>query len=163
LDESQSIFDSMTKRFGVIPNVKHCMCMVMIFGYAGKFDDAMDVIKDMPSCAYLAVWLALLAACSRWGNIHLGRLAFNQTIQLEDGCGAAYVLMASTFTTAGMQEEAANVEATRQIYADCRQQESNLWVDMRDGSQVNDVFAKVVAISNKMSQATSFLVMRGVS
>ena len=118
LDKAQMYYDDMSKRYGITPKLEHHTCMVAIFGSAGCFDQAMSVIKTMPFSDHPSVWLALLGSCRKWGNVKLGRLAFDQAIQLEDGCGAAYVLMASTFAAAGMQEEAAKVEAMRLIYAD---------------------------------------------
>ena len=118
LDEAQRYFESMNRRYGIIPRLEHHTCMVVVYGCAGQFEKAMEVINVMPSSDYPTVWIALLSACRKWGNVMLGRLAFDQAIQLEDGCGAAYVLMGSTFAAAGMQEEAAKVEAMRLIYAD---------------------------------------------
>ena len=85
--------------------------MVVGFGCAGRFDEAISVIKVMPSCDHVEVWLSLLGACKKWGNVTLGRLVFDQIVQLNDGCAACYILMANIFANAGMQEDKENVEA----------------------------------------------------
>jgi pentatricopeptide repeat protein len=117
LDEAQDIFGSMTRKYCISPNLEHNMCMVVVFGCAGHFDRAMTMIKAMPSAEYVAVWVALLGACEKWVNLKLGKLAFDQVLQLDNTCVEAYVLMATLFSASGMQEDADNVEAMRVKYA----------------------------------------------
>jgi Flp pilus assembly protein TadD len=69
----------------------------------------------MPSSDHLAIWLALLASCGKWGNVKLGRLAFNQAVQLDSNCATAYALMAGIFVDANMQKDAEKAEAMRSI------------------------------------------------
>jgi pentatricopeptide repeat protein len=111
LGEAQAIFNDMSKKYGVLPTVEHHTCMVVGFGCIGEFDKAVSVIKVMPCPEHPAVWLALLGACKRWGNVRLARVAFDQVVQLDDGCAGAYVLIAAIFSGAGMQEDVQQVEA----------------------------------------------------
>jgi pentatricopeptide repeat protein len=118
LDEAQMLFSDITRKYGIVPSIEHHACMVVAFGYAGLFDKAVAMIKAMPSCGvYTSIWLALLGACRKWENLELGRLAFDQTLQLDESCGAAYMLMASIFSTFGMREDVESVEAMRRKYA----------------------------------------------
>ena len=91
--------------------------MVIIYGCAGHFDNAVSLINASAASEYPVIWLALLGSCQKWGNVKLGRLAFDQAVQLDNTCSAAYVLMAKIFTGAGMQEDAEKVEAMRLKYA----------------------------------------------
>ena len=109
-------YTNVTENYGIIPNSEHHTCMVMALGSVGQFDKVMSVIKMMPSSDYSSVWLAVLGACSKWGNVKLGRLAFDQAIQLGGGCALAYVLMSNIFAVAGMQEDAKKVESMRLKY-----------------------------------------------
>jgi pentatricopeptide repeat protein len=121
--ETGILFESMTLHYGITPNLKHQTCMVVVFGFKGQFDNAISVIKAMPSPASRpdededpSVWLALLNACKKWGNVELGRSAFDQTMQLNQGCAAAYVFMANIFTVRGMREDAESIEDMRIKY-----------------------------------------------
>ena len=102
----------MSTKYSIIPKVEHHTCMVVIFGSEGRFDKAMSMIETMPSLNDPSVWLALLSACKKWGNVKLGRLAFNNVTRL-DNVGVAYVFMASIYATTDMQEEAQSVESIR--------------------------------------------------
>ncbi|MCO5570798.1 hypothetical protein L7F22_024526 [Adiantum nelumboides] len=121
LDEGQMYFDNMREKYGITPNKEHYTCMVVLFGRAGFFDKAMGIIKMMPSSDHPPVWSALLGACQKWGNLKLGRLAFERAVQV-DGCDdAAHILMSSIYATAGMQEEAQNIERMRTKNASWKQ------------------------------------------
>ena len=109
LDDAQTYFENLTRAYGIIPNLEHHTCMVAAFGYAGHFDKALSVIRAMPCSHYPVVWLALLRACREWGNVKLAIFAFDQTVQLDSSCAAAYVLMSSIFISVGMQDDAEKV------------------------------------------------------
>ena len=68
------------------------------------------MIKAMPFFEYSAIWISLLGACRKWGNVKLGRLSFDQAIQLDSNDAAAYVLMADIFGSVGMLEYAIKIE-----------------------------------------------------
>ncbi|KAH7316232.1 hypothetical protein KP509_21G084300 [Ceratopteris richardii] len=105
VDEGQMFFESMVKEYGVTPNKEHFTCMVDLFARAEDLYKALRVIEQMPSTEYSSAWSALLGACRKWGNVKIGRLAFNHAIQLN-GCDAAsYVSMANIYATSDMQEE----------------------------------------------------------
>jgi pentatricopeptide repeat protein len=117
LDQAQILFRDMAEEYRVLPMLKHYTCMVLAFGCAGDFDKAAAVIQAMPTPSDPALWLALLGSCRKWANVKLGTLAFDQALQLERTCGAAYVLMADIFAAAGMHEDAECIKAMRLKYA----------------------------------------------
>ncbi|MCO5583964.1 hypothetical protein L7F22_037882 [Adiantum nelumboides] len=106
VDEGQLYFHNMKEKYGIAPDKEHFTCMVDLFGRARLFGKAMRVIKTMPSSDYPPVWSALLGACQKWGNVKLGKFAFERAIQLDECDAAAYVLMTNIYAAAGMQEEA---------------------------------------------------------
>jgi pentatricopeptide repeat protein len=117
LYHAESLFEDMTRKYGIIPNVEHHTCMVIAYGCAGHFDSAVTLIKATASLDYAVIWLALLGSCKRWENVKLGRVAFDQAVQLDSACSAAYVLMVGIFSAAGMLEDAEKLEAMRTKYA----------------------------------------------
>ena len=128
MDEAETYYLSMSNKYGISPSIEHHTCMVMIFGCSGQFDKAISVIKTMESFNSHPVWVALLAACKKWGNVKLGRLAFDQTVQLDNTCAAVYVLMASIYIAAGLQEDAQKVEAMRNKLALCKGLVNTPWI-----------------------------------
>ena len=126
MDKAQIVFRNMIGVYEVTPSLEHHICMVMIFGFAGQFDKATSQIKKMPCPDYPAVWHVLLGSCRKWTNVKLGKLVFDQTIQLDNTCASAYILMANMFAALGMQEEAENIEALRLKSAVSKDYENSL-------------------------------------
>ena len=112
LNEGQMYYAKMMNTYGMSPSLEHQTCMVDLFGRVGFFDKAMEVIKSMDSPNY-PVWCTLLGACQTWGNVKLGRLAFEEAVKLDCNNAAAYFSMASIYAAAGLQEEAEKIEAMR--------------------------------------------------
>ena len=113
LYEAQMHFIDMAQKYSLQPNIEHYTCMVVVFGHAGLFEKAVSVIKTISSGEYPSGWLALLGACRKWGNVKLGKLAFDEVLLLDNGCAAAYTLMANIYASAGMEEDAEKIEAMR--------------------------------------------------
>jgi pentatricopeptide repeat protein len=104
LDEAKMHYETMRTNYGITPKLEHHACMVVVFGCLGQFDKALSVIKAMPSLDDPSLWLALLNACKKWGNVEVGKLAFDQAIQLEKNLSAAYVLMANMCAAPGTKD-----------------------------------------------------------
>jgi pentatricopeptide repeat protein len=113
VEQGQLYYNDMSRKYSIVPELGHYSCMVDLFGRAGHFDKAMKFIKEMPSCDYPPVWGALLGACQKWGNVELGRFAFDQALQLDINNAAAYACMTNIYAAAGMQEDAREIEEMR--------------------------------------------------
>ena len=153
----------MNRKYGIILNSEHHHTRtVVVFGCAKFFDKILFVIKVVLFSDY-PIFLALLSSCRKWGNLKLGILTFDQAVQIDNTCAAAYILMANIFGAAGMQEDADKVEAMRLKYAASGRQGNSLWVDTSGKlhsfsirgntkhSQSEDIHAKIEAVSLKMS------------
>jgi pentatricopeptide repeat protein len=111
--EAEGLFSSMAEKYGIMPSAEHQACMAMVLAFAGLFSKAMSMVDTMPSYDFMEIWLALLDACRKWGNVKHGRLAFERAVQVDSTCAAPYVLMASIYIAAGMPEHAQKVEAMK--------------------------------------------------
>ena len=112
LNEVQSYYDIMSTQYGITPKLEHQTCMVVGFGCTGNFDKAMSLIRTIPLSNDPKLWLALLGACRKWGNVKLGMKAFDQAVQLDSGGTAAYVLMADLFAASAMEMDVEKINPT---------------------------------------------------
>ncbi|KAH7426009.1 hypothetical protein KP509_11G081200 [Ceratopteris richardii] len=78
--KGQIYFDSISKRYSIAPTVELHTSIVGIHGRTGHLDEAISLIKMMPSSMRPQVWLAFLGACQKWGNMELAKFAFEQGI-----------------------------------------------------------------------------------
>ncbi|KAI5069848.1 hypothetical protein GOP47_0016149 [Adiantum capillus-veneris] len=127
LDEGQMFLTNMCARYGIVPDLEHQTSMVDLLGRAGEIDKALAVIKRMPTLNDLPVWLAMLGACRQFGNVKLGRLAFDNAVQIDKYDAAAYVLMTEIYAGAGLQEDARIIKAMREKYSS--EEETMYYVD----------------------------------
>ncbi|KAH7422275.1 hypothetical protein KP509_12G001600 [Ceratopteris richardii] len=104
VDEGLIYFASMVENYVITPEKEHHVCMVDLFARARNFEMAMRIAEKMPFPDYLPAWSALLGACQNWGNVKLGRLAFEHAAQLNGCASGPYVLMANTCATLNMEE-----------------------------------------------------------
>ena len=95
LEKGQMYFEIMSMRYGVIPSLEHHTCIVDLFGRAGRFQEAAGVITKLPNLDYLPLWASLLGSCQKWGNLELGKVAFEHAIQLDEGNATAYIYMSN--------------------------------------------------------------------
>jgi pentatricopeptide repeat protein len=113
VEDGQMVFDIIGRVYHHMPTIEHYSCMVDLCSRAGHFDKAIAAIENVPVSNRLPLWLSLLGACSKWTNLALGKLAFEQSINLDEKCNAAYVSMANIYAAAGMHAEAASLESLR--------------------------------------------------
>ncbi|KAI5060789.1 hypothetical protein GOP47_0025209 [Adiantum capillus-veneris] len=113
VEEGHRCFVDMSTKYGVKPDVYHYTCMVDLFGRAGHLDKAACLIEESPFSNHFSVLSALLGACRKWGDVCIGRWAFDRVVQVDRSNGAAYVLMSDVYAAAGMQEDAEKIGAMR--------------------------------------------------
>ena len=106
-------FEIMSTCYGVIRTLGHHTCMVDLLGRAGQVEKAMMLIEEMPYCGSLTIWHIILGACQKGLNLKIGRLAFENAIQLDGKDAAAYVCMSKVLAAMGLQEDAENIESMR--------------------------------------------------
>ncbi|XP_059066767.1 pentatricopeptide repeat-containing protein At3g12770-like isoform X2 [Cryptomeria japonica] len=111
LDKGWQCFDSMTRDYGIKPNVEHCACMVDLLGRAGHLDVAEDFIKNMAAEPDSGVWGALLGACRIHCNIEVGERVANRLFELDPENTGHYVLLSNIYAAAGRWDGVAKVRA----------------------------------------------------
>ncbi|KAH7302481.1 hypothetical protein KP509_23G075200 [Ceratopteris richardii] len=113
VEEAHSLFVSMDTAYGVKPNLECCFCMIDLFGRAGHIEKAIHLVQQIPLSDSYNIWLSILGACQKYGDVHIGRWVFEQAILADENNGLAYILMANIYAAAGMQEDAMIIEAMR--------------------------------------------------
>ena len=113
LEEGEMLFNDMCDIYSLTPMLEHYACMIDLFGRAGHFEKAEALLDKVAPSGRLPLFLAILGACLKWVNVKLGRWAFEQSLQLDEKCTAAYVCMEKIYAKAGMPIEANEIEYWR--------------------------------------------------
>lgn len=150
----------MMKDHGVVPSLKHYTCVVDLLSRAGKFDDAIGVIRKMPMEPDPVTWGALLGGCVIHGDINLGEVAANKLIEMEPQNAGNHVILANLYASAGRWGDS---QAAR-IVLDQRQMHKSAgcsWIEDKDEihvfvacdrshSRVEEIYTILENLTNQM-------------
>ncbi|KAH7306475.1 hypothetical protein KP509_22G014800 [Ceratopteris richardii] len=111
MDKCEAFFDIMTKDYGLRPSLEHYTCIVDLLARSGQLVQAISMIERMKIVPDIVVWHAALDACEKWGNVKLGKIAFEHAISLDEKDSTAYLCMCNIYANAGMLEDVYNIKA----------------------------------------------------
>lgn len=109
VEEGRHYFRRMTEAHGIEPRKEHYGCMVDLLGRAGMFEEAKEIIGNMPISPDAGVLGALLGACKIHRNVDLGEEIGESVIELEPNNSGRYVVLANLYANAGRWEDVAKV------------------------------------------------------
>eukprot|EP00250_Pteridium_aquilinum_P002431 c12646_g1_i1 orf=3-239(+) len=78
--------------------------MVDLLGRVGHVDKAVAMIWRMPMHPDIMSWQKVLGACRKWGDVELGRHAFEHAVRLDERGTAAYVCMSNIYADVNMHD-----------------------------------------------------------
>ncbi|KAL2338494.1 hypothetical protein Fmac_012940 [Flemingia macrophylla] len=105
----RNLFRIMKHTYNMNPGIEHYSCMVDIFARAGCFEEALDLIEEMPFEADANMWLSVLRGCIAHGNKTIGKMAAEQIIQLDPENAGAYIQLSNILASSGDWEGSALV------------------------------------------------------
>ncbi|KAK7245891.1 hypothetical protein RIF29_40745 [Crotalaria pallida] len=105
IDQGLKIYESMTKSFGVTPNLEHHACLVDLLGRAGRVEEAYNLYKKVFSDPVLDVLGILLDACRANGNNELGDTIASDILMLRPMSAGNYVQLAHCYASTNKWEE----------------------------------------------------------
>ena len=102
LFKGKMYFEAMFMEYGIVPSLEHYTCIVNLFCRAGQLHEAIGMIKRMPMYPDHVFWRAFLGACQNWGNMELGRIAFDHLIEFNEADSVSYIYMSNICADAEM-------------------------------------------------------------
>ncbi|KAI5083897.1 hypothetical protein GOP47_0000066 [Adiantum capillus-veneris] len=132
VDKGLEYFRSMSGDYDIIPTLIHHNCMIDLMGRAGQLDRALAFMAETPHFPTMEMWLAVLGACRKWGNVELGRQAFKHALLVDETEGAAYICMSNIYADAGMLDDARKVEALRIQKQAWKEKQTDLWLNLNE-------------------------------
>ncbi|KAF8411716.1 hypothetical protein HHK36_004274 [Tetracentron sinense] len=109
IDEGRSIFSSMEKKYGVIPEPEHYACIVYMMVRAGKLTEAMEIIETMPHERSGLVWGSMLRACGIHADLKLTERVAERVMELEPQSSLPYLVLAQMYGMRGRWESMSRV------------------------------------------------------
>ncbi|KAM7267080.1 hypothetical protein ACFE04_009246 [Oxalis oulophora] len=101
VDKATEFFHSMNRDYGIVVNSAHYTCMIDVLGRAGRLEEALQFIKEMPFEPNPATWGALLGASRKHGNTELGEKAAKIIFEKEPQNAGMYILLSNLYAASG--------------------------------------------------------------
>ncbi|TKY45030.1 Pentatricopeptide repeat-containing protein [Spatholobus suberectus] len=105
-------FEMMVWQYGIEPWIEHYGCLIDLLGRAGRFDEAMDVVKGMSMEPDEVVWGSLLNGCKVHGRMDLAEFAAKKLVEVDPHNGGYGIMLANVYGELGKWDEVRNVWRT---------------------------------------------------
>lgn len=112
VEEGLLLFENMKRVHGIRHRIEHYGCIVDLYSRAGRLEDALNVIENMPMKPNEVVLGSLLAACRTHGDITLAERLMKYLSDLDPGGDSNYVLLANIYAAVGKWDGAGKVRKT---------------------------------------------------
>lgn len=95
--EGLKYFNQMQKFHGLTPKLEHYACVVDMLGRAGRLDESLKLINEMPEEPDAGIWSSLLSSCKTYNALDVGRKVAEKLFELEPKKAENYVLLSNLF------------------------------------------------------------------
>uniref|UniRef100_A0A0A9GMX1 Pentatricopeptide repeat-containing protein n=1 Tax=Arundo donax TaxID=35708 RepID=A0A0A9GMX1_ARUDO len=112
VSEARELFDCMTRKCSIAPELGHYTCMVDVLGRSGNLEEAVQVISDMNVKPDARIWGALLASCRTHSNSKLAHFAAQKLMELEPNNVGYHVVLSNVQADGGKWGEVENIRNT---------------------------------------------------
>ncbi|GMH21977.1 hypothetical protein Nepgr_023820 [Nepenthes gracilis] len=159
VDHGIKFFNNMANEFGIDPGVEHYACMVDLLGRAGRLDEAMKLIQDMPIDPSPIVWIGLLGACRIHANVDMGEYAASRLSELQSENDGAYTLLSNTYASARRWNDVARIRSLMK-HSGVKKRPGCSWVQGKKGIETFYVGDWSHPKSEKIHEVLSDLISR---
>ncbi|XVF85859.1 hypothetical protein PTKIN_Ptkin17bG0151700 [Pterospermum kingtungense] len=101
LGEGWKYFNSMCQDYKFVPSMKHYACMVDMLARAGRLEEALDFIDNLPIQPDPSLFGAFLHGCGLHSRFDLGEVAIKKMLDLHPDKACYYVLISNLYASDG--------------------------------------------------------------
>lgn len=109
IEKGITYFDLMTKKYGIQARIEHYGCLVDLLCRAGRFKEALDVVRTMKIEPDEVVWGSLLNGCKKYGRADLAEFAIQKLIELDPNNGGYGTMLANLYGELGKWDQVRKV------------------------------------------------------
>ncbi|XVE68473.1 hypothetical protein DITRI_Ditri09bG0071100 [Diplodiscus trichospermus] len=129
VEEGLKFFNQMQNFHGLMPKLEHYACVVDMLGRAGRLDESLKFINEMPEEPDAGIWSSLLSSCKSYYALDIGRKVAEKLFELEPNKAENYVLVSNLFAQSGKWDD---VRRVRQRMKEIGQQKDagRSWIEL---------------------------------
>ncbi|KAI9111364.1 hypothetical protein K1719_017054 [Acacia pycnantha] len=103
VNEGLDYFDMMIKEYDIKPRLEHYGCLVDLLARAGRIEEALNLVAEMPMKPDVVIWRSLLdACCKQQASVELSEEMAKQIFESSEGSigSGVYVLLSKVYASA---------------------------------------------------------------
>ncbi|XP_031100136.1 pentatricopeptide repeat-containing protein At1g05750, chloroplastic [Ipomoea triloba] len=104
-----NFFKMMVELHRISPRIEHYGCIVDLYSRAGRVEDALSMIKNMPMKPNEVILGSVMAACRSLGDVRLAEKLMNYISELDPGGDSNHVLLSNIYAALGSWRGASKV------------------------------------------------------
>ena len=108
-EEGIAYFDMMTKVYQIKPQIEHYGCLIDLLGRAGRFDEAMEVVRGMEMEPDEVIWGSLLNGCKIYRHTDLAKICVQKLMEIDPHNGGYASMLANIYGDLGEWDEVRKV------------------------------------------------------
>uniref|UniRef100_A0A7N0VCU8 PROP1-like PPR domain-containing protein n=1 Tax=Kalanchoe fedtschenkoi TaxID=63787 RepID=A0A7N0VCU8_KALFE len=101
VDKGIQLYQNMKKIHKITPRIEHYGCIVDLYSRAGRLEEALDIIENMPMKPNEVVLGSLLAACRTREDLKLAERVQKHLVKLDPSTDSNYVLLSNIYAAVG--------------------------------------------------------------
>ncbi|KAF7152863.1 hypothetical protein RHSIM_Rhsim01G0120200 [Rhododendron simsii] len=109
VDEGHRLFNLMKSYYGLVPKIEHYSCMVDLLARAGRVYEAWDFVEKMPEKPDEVILGALLGACQKLKNVHIGEKVMQLLVEMEPSNSGNYVISSQIYANLRRWDDSARM------------------------------------------------------
>uniref|UniRef100_A0A2N9J7S1 Association with the SNF1 complex (ASC) domain-containing protein n=1 Tax=Fagus sylvatica TaxID=28930 RepID=A0A2N9J7S1_FAGSY len=109
VEKGFSYFELMTRDYRIEPRIEHYGCLIDLLGRAGRFEEAMEVVRGMSMEPDEVVWGSLLNGCKIHGRTDLAEFTVQKLIEIDPNNGGYGIMLANIYGELGKWDEVRKV------------------------------------------------------
>ncbi|KAK9156810.1 hypothetical protein Scep_003384 [Stephania cephalantha] len=109
VDAGCMYFNLMTRKYGIEQEIQHYGCYIDLLGRAGRFEEAMEVIKCMRVEPDEVIWGSLLNGCKIHRRMDLAEYAVKRLVDMDPNNAGYGIMLANVYGEIGDWDEVRKV------------------------------------------------------
>ncbi|KAH7352844.1 hypothetical protein KP509_19G066400 [Ceratopteris richardii] len=115
IEEGHKYFRSLVEEISYSPSIEHIICMIDLFGRHGQLQEAVELLKAMPSSPDLAGWMSVLTACKKFNNAEVGSRCLDQIAHFDYELPSAFMFMSNIYADANMLKNVSEIQSLKKF------------------------------------------------
>ncbi|WJX72275.1 hypothetical protein P8452_56168 [Trifolium repens] len=107
--EGLDYLGQMQSLYGIKPKLEHYACVVDMLGRAGRLNEAMKLVNELPDEPDSGIWSSLLSSCRIYGDLDIGKEVAKKLLELGPNKAENYVLVSNLYAGLGKWDEVREV------------------------------------------------------